>query len=112
MLRYRLNAGRGFRACSARHGRALMHQIIDSLGRWRSVQVEIWDDSNAEKPGFYRAYWVEPGTDSGIPIVGFCSPGGSHPTIRECIAEIDRMGYGSHAIYRNGRVIRKSLGGK
>ena len=63
------------------------------------VSIDVW----AERPGWFRAFWVkDPGT--GSPVIGYCSPGGSHRTIRGVVAEVSRM-YPQEPIYRNGRLI-------
>lgn len=69
--------------------------------------IQVWDDSHSERGGFYRAFWCEsPDSGSGSPVVGYCSPGGSHRTISGVIAECRRLGY-ADPVYRNGRLISK-----
>jgi hypothetical protein len=67
--------------------------------------VQIWYDMSAERPGFYRAYWcASPDAESGSPVVGYCSPGGSYRTIRATVADVLRR-YPDAQCYRNGRRI-------
>jgi len=63
----------------------------------RPARLEVWDDSNNERPGFYRLYWVVPGKTTGCPAIGYCSPGGSYRTIREAVAD-GRRRFGETAI--------------
>ncbi len=67
--------------------------------------IQIWDDLHNERPGFYRAFWCHDSEDStGSPVVGYCSPGGTHRTIRAAIAECRYLGY-TDPVYRNGRLL-------
>lgn len=69
----------------------------------RGAVVQIWDDLHNERPGYYRAYWcADKSATTGSPVVGYCSPGGSHRTIRATAAEVGRL-YPGEEIYRNGR---------
>jgi hypothetical protein len=69
--------------------------------------VTIWDDLHNERAGYFRAFWSDsPNPDSGSPVIGYCSPGGSQRTIRACAAEIWRL-YPDARIYRNGREIKR-----
>lgn len=71
----------------------------------RNAVVQIWEDLNNERAGYFRAFWsATPESDFGSPVIGFCSPGGSHRTIRAVIAEVRRLGY-ADPIYRNGRKV-------
>ena len=63
----------------------------------RPARLEVWDDLNNERPGFYRLYWVVPGETTGCPAIGYCSPGGSYRTIREAVAD-GRRRFGETAI--------------
>ena len=63
----------------------------------RPARLEVWDDLNNERPGFYRLYWVIPGETTGCPAIGYCSPGGSYRTIREAVAD-GRRRFGETAI--------------
>lgn len=71
--------------------------------------VQVWDDFHSECSGrFYRAFWcATPNADSGSPVVGYCSPGGSHRTVRAVVAEVQRLHPGTEC-YRNGRLIRNN----
>ena len=67
--------------------------------------VQIWDDMHNERLGYFRAFWTDgPDAMSGSPVVGYCSPGGSHRTIRATVAEVRRLGH-TDPIYRNGKQI-------
>ncbi len=63
----------------------------------RPARLEVWNDLNNERPGFYRLYWVVPGETTGCPAIGYCSPGGSYRTIREAVAD-GRRRFGETAI--------------
>lgn len=75
-----------------------------SDGSARPSVVAIHEDNHTERSGYYRAYWSDEldGTGNGSPIIGYCSPRGSHRTIRACVAEVRRM-YPAIEVYRNGR---------
>lgn len=78
-----------------------------SDGRTVPSVVVIWDDLHAERPGFKRAYWAAgPDATTGSPVIGYCSPGGSHRTVRAVAAEVRRC-YPHEAIYRNGREVTR-----
>ena len=67
--------------------------------------IQIWDDWHTERAGFYRAFNCDSGDVTiGCPVIGYCSPGGSHRTIRATINELRRLGYGDD-VYRNGKLI-------
>lgn len=67
--------------------------------------IQIWDDNHEERAGFYRAFWCRSADDTcGSPIVGYCSPGGSHRTVKACVADAARR-YPHDDIYRNGRLL-------
>jgi hypothetical protein len=69
----------------------------------KSAVIQIWDDLHCERAGFYRAFWCASADEGcGSPVVGYCSPGGTHRTIRAAVAECRRLGY-TDPIYRNGR---------
>ena len=71
----------------------------------RNAVVQVWDDNHTERSGYYRAFWCDgPHATSGSPVIGYCSPGGSHRTIRAVVAEVRRL-YPGQVIYRNGREI-------
>lgn len=67
--------------------------------------IVIWDDLHTERSGYFRAFWAQsPDASSGSPVIGYCSPGGSHRTIRATAAEVKRL-HPYDPIYRNGRLI-------
>jgi hypothetical protein len=67
--------------------------------------VQIWDDLHTERSGYFRAFWTaSPNATCGSPVIGYCSPGGSHRTIRATAYEIRRL-YPDAKIYRNGRLV-------
>ncbi len=71
-----------------------------------SPVIVIWDDLHNERSGYVRAFWASnPEGTSGSPVIGYCSPGGSHRTIKACAAEVRRM-YPGESIYRNGREVK------
>ncbi len=66
----------------------------------------IWDDLHNERAGFVRAFWsAGPDGTTGSPVIGYCSAGGTHRTIRACATEFRRL-YPGEAIYRNGREVK------
>ena len=68
--------------------------------------VVVWDDLHEERAGFYRAFWADgPNGTSGSPVIGYCSPGGSHRTIKAVAREVRRY-YPGETVYRNGREVR------
>jgi hypothetical protein len=72
----------------------------------RGAVVVIWEDNNNERAGFFRAFWApSPDATTGSPVVGYCSPGGSHRTIRAAAREAVRLHPGE-TVYRNGRPVR------
>ncbi len=67
--------------------------------------VQIWDDLHNERAGYFRAFWcASADATSGSPVIGYCSLGGSHRTIRATVAEV-RQYYPDAEIYRNGRAV-------
>lgn len=69
--------------------------------------VQIWEDLHTERSGYYRAFWCSgPDATSGSPVIGYCSRGGSHRTIRATVAEIRKL-YPNAKFYRNGREIKR-----
>lgn len=84
-----------------------MATIHNSLGQSKVCHIEVWPDLSVQREA-YRAYWVAPGETTGCPVVGYCSPGGSHRTIRAAIAECRRLGY-SDPVFRNGRLIDEGV---
>ena len=71
----------------------------------KAAIVQIWDDLHNERSGYFRAFWCD-GLDasSGSPVIGYCSSGGSHRTIKATAREVRRM-YPNDRIYRNGREV-------
>jgi hypothetical protein len=71
----------------------------------KNAVIQVWDDLSAPRSGRFRAFWcADKDTGTGCPVVGYCSPGGSHRTIRACVAEVRRLGH-KDPIYRNGRLV-------
>ena len=67
--------------------------------------VVIWEDLHNDRSGYFRAFWSEsPDGTTGSPVIGYCSPGGSHRTIRAVATEVRRLHPGE-PIYRNGREV-------
>ena len=67
--------------------------------------IQIWEDIHTERPGFFRAFvCAGPDSDSGSPLVGYCSPGGSFRTVKATAADARKRLPGV-PIYRNGRLI-------
>lgn len=68
--------------------------------------VQIWEDRHTEQNGYFRAFWcVDVDSTSGSPVIGYCSPGGSHRTVKRVAQEVRRM-YSDVLIYRNGRLVK------
>ena len=65
------------------------------------AHVEVWEDLHTEGVGYYRAFWTEDGS-VGCPVIGYCSAGGSHRTVRAVAAEVQRL-YPGEPVYRHGR---------
>lgn len=67
--------------------------------------VQIWNDANNPRPGFFRAYWCDsPTATTGSPVFGLASSGGSQRTIKAAVAEVRRY-YPAERCYRNGREV-------
>lgn len=65
----------------------------------------IWEDRANEESGYFRAFWSDsPDGTTGSTVIGYCSPGGSHKTIKEVVAEFKSL-YPNEPIYRNGRKV-------
>ena len=81
-------------------------RITYSDGRTITDAVrQIWDDLHTERAGYYRAYWTDgPDATCGSPVIGYCSPSGSHRTIHATIAECRALGH-SERVYRDGRQV-------
>lgn len=66
----------------------------------------VWEDHHNERPGFFRAFWADgPNGTSGCPVIGYCSPGGSHRGIKDVAREVRRL-YPGEVVYRNGRPVK------
>jgi len=66
----------------------------------------VWDDLHNERAGFFRAFWAaSPDGTTGSPVIGYCSPGGSHRTISAVAREVRRY-YPGETVYRNGRAVK------
>ena len=73
------------------------------------MTIQIWDDWHVGRSGFFRAFVTDGAeTSIGCPLIGYCSPGGSHRTIRAAAAEARRVAGPDVRIYRNGRELLKS----
>ncbi len=82
-----------------------MTNICYSDGRMIPSVIQIWDDLHNERAGYFRAFWCNDRyASTGSPVVGYCSPGGSHRTMKAAIAECRRLGH-TDPIYRNGRQV-------
>ena len=67
--------------------------------------IQIWEDLHNERGGYFRAFWsASPDATTGSPVIGYCSPGGSHRTIRACVAEVLKR-YPGEQCFRNGRPV-------
>lgn len=66
----------------------------------------VWEDLHNERAGYFRAFWTDTVDGTvGSPVIGYCSPGGSHRTIKAVAADVRRY-YPEQAIYRNGKVVK------
>jgi hypothetical protein len=75
-------------------------------GRVVPSVIVVWDDLNAGRRGYFRAFWAaHPFATTGSPVIGYCSPGGSHRTIRAVAREALRY-YPDETVYRNGRPVK------
>jgi len=80
-----------------------MRDISYTDGRIVPSVIVVWEDNHTERSGYFRAFWTDsPDGTVGSPIIGYCSPGGSHRTVRACAAEARRL-YPGETVYRNGR---------
>ena len=86
----------------------MIHPIHYSDGRTvENPVVQIWDDLHTERSGYFRAFWCDsPTAESGSPVIGYCSAGGSHRTIKAVAYEVWRY-YPEADIYRNGRKLTR-----
>lgn len=90
-----------------------MRTINYSDGRAVPSVVVVWEDWNSERSGYFRAYWCSaPDGTSGSPVIGYCSAGGSHRTIKAVAAEVRRL-YPGERVYRaprgGGRIYEVNL---
>ena len=66
--------------------------------------IQIWPDLHNERAGFFRAFWcASPEATTGSPVIGYCSPGGSHRKPADVIAEVRRLYPNEPIYYQNGR---------
>ena len=66
----------------------------------------VWEDLSNERSGYFRAFWAAgPNGTSGSPVIGYCSPGGSHRTIKAVAREVLKY-YPNETIYRNGKPVK------
>jgi hypothetical protein len=73
----------------------------------KNAVVQIWEDNHTERSGYFRAFWCASATaTSGSPVIGYCSAGGSHRTVKATAREVRRM-YPDAEIYRHGRLVNK-----
>ena len=71
----------------------------------QALVIQVWEDLSNERAGYFRAFWTNgPEDTTGSPVIGYCSPGGSHRTIRATVAEVRRMGH-REPVFRNGRQV-------
>lgn len=71
----------------------------------KNAVICIWDDLNNPRPGFYRAYWcATPDADTGSPVIGLTSAGGSHHTVKAAAREALKLHPGA-TCYRNGKPV-------
>jgi hypothetical protein len=65
----------------------------------------VWEDLHEERSGFFRAFWAaSPDATTGSPVIGYCSSGGSHRTIKAVAREVLRL-YPGETVYRNGKPV-------
>lgn len=80
-----------------------MRTIHYSDGRAVPSVVVVWEDYHSERSGYFRAFWSSaPDGTSGSPVIGYCSAGGSHRTIKAVAAEVWRL-YPGEKVYRAPR---------
>lgn len=69
----------------------------------RADVIIIEEDMHNEQPGYFRAFYAStPDASTCVTVIGYCSTGGSHRTIRATVAEVRRLGHTAKA-YRNGK---------
>lgn len=67
--------------------------------------IVVWEDLHNERADYKRAFWAaSPEATTGSPVIGYCSPGGSHRTVRATVLEVRRL-YPNTPVYRNGRAV-------
>ena len=72
----------------------------------KNAVIVVWEDLHNERSGYFRAFWAAtPEATTGSPVIGYCSPGGSHRTIKAVAAEARRYHPGE-TVYRNGRPVK------
>lgn len=72
----------------------------------KDAVIVVWEDNHNERAGYFRAFWSDsPDGTTGSPVIGYCSPGGSHRTIKAVAAEVLRL-YPGETVYRNGRPVK------
>ena len=82
-------------------------EIVKGYSDGRTVPsvIAVWDDLHNEAAGYFRAFWTSsPDGNTGSPVIGYCSPGGSHRTIGAVVREVKRL-YPGEPVYRNGRKV-------
>lgn len=85
-----------------------MRDIHYSDGRVVPSVIVIWEDNHNERAGFLRAFWAaSPDATQGSPVIGYCSPGGSHRTVRAVVAEVRKF-YPYDPIYSKGRLVKEN----
>jgi hypothetical protein len=72
----------------------------------KDAVIQIWEDNHTERSGYFRAFWCASAeATTGSPVIGYCSPGGSHRTIRATVGEAKRYAPAGTKFYRNGREV-------
>lgn len=91
---------------------ALKYHVSGAIGRGERQPIlahnviAIWEDWHVERDGYFRAFWTDsPNGHIGCPVIGYCSPGGSHRTIKAAAAEARRL-HPDAEIYRNGKLVK------
>lgn len=70
-----------------------------------SPVICIWEDLHNERAGMFRAFWASaPDADSGSPVIGYCSAGGSQRTVRAAAREALRL-YPDAKVFCNGKEV-------
>lgn len=72
----------------------------------KDAVIVVWEDNHNERSGYFRAFWSNsPEGTTGSPVIGYCSPGGSHRTIKAVAREVRRY-HPNETVYRNGRPVK------